>query len=102
MSIELTTVLLFGGLLILLALGVPVVFALGGISVLVTFLIGGPNDLYIVATTTYRQITDPGLITIPLFMHYSQGWGLFAVALMALGTLALGLRTIERRRMRMR
>jgi len=68
MSIELTTVLLFGGLLILLALGVPVVFALGGISVLITFLIGGPNDLYIVATTTYRQITDPGLITIPLFL----------------------------------
>jgi tripartite ATP-independent transporter DctM subunit len=68
MSIELTTVVLFGGLLILLALGVPVVFALGGISVLITFLIGGPNDLYIVATTTYRQITDPGLITIPLFL----------------------------------
>ena len=68
MSIELTTVLLFGGLLILLALGVPVVFALGGISVLITLLIGGPNDLFIVATTTYRQITDPGLITIPMFL----------------------------------
>jgi TRAP-type mannitol/chloroaromatic compound transport system permease large subunit len=68
MGIELITVLLFGGLLILLALGVPVVFALGGISVLITFLIGGPNDLFIVATTTYRQITDPGLITIPLFL----------------------------------
>lgn len=68
MDIALTTILLFGGLLILLALGVPVVFALGGISVLITFLIGGPNDLYIVATTAYRQITDPGLITIPLFL----------------------------------
>ena len=68
MSIELVTVLLFGGLLLLLALGVPVVFALGGISVLITYLIGGSNDLYIVATTTYREITDPGLITIPLFL----------------------------------
>jgi tripartite ATP-independent transporter DctM subunit len=68
MSIELVTVLLFGGLLFLLAIGVPVVFALGGISVLITFLIGGSNDLYIVATTTYREITDPGLITIPLFL----------------------------------
>ena len=68
MSIAVTTILLFGGLLLLLAMGVPVVFALGGISVLITFLIGGPNDLYIVATTTYRQITDPGLITIPLFL----------------------------------
>ncbi len=68
MSIGLTTVLLFGGLLLLLAMGVPVVFALGGISVLITFLIDGSNGLYVVATTTYRQITDPGLITIPLFL----------------------------------
>ena len=68
MSTELITLLLFGGLLILLALGVPVVFALGGISVFITYLIGGSNDLYIVATTTYRQITDGGLITIPLFL----------------------------------
>jgi len=68
MSIELTTALLFSGLIFLLAMGVPVVFALGGISVLITFLLDGTNGLYIVATTTYRQITDPGLITIPLFL----------------------------------
>ena len=68
MSIELVTLILFGGLLILLAMGVRVAFALGGISVLVILLIGGPNDLYVVATTTYRQITDAALITIPLFL----------------------------------
>jgi len=68
MSIGLATVLLFGGLIFLLAMGVPVVFALGGISVLITFLLDGSNGLYIVAATTYRQITDPGLITIPLFL----------------------------------
>jgi tripartite ATP-independent transporter DctM subunit len=68
MGIGLTTALLFGGLIFLLAMGVPVVFALGGISVLITFLIDGTNGLYIVATTAYRQITDPGLITIPLFL----------------------------------
>ncbi len=68
MSIELTTLLLFGGLLFFLAMGVPVIFALGGISVLIIFLIDGTAGLYVVATTTYRQITDPGLITIPLFL----------------------------------
>ena len=68
MSIGLATVLLFSGLIFLLAMGVPVVFALGGISVLITFLLDGTNGLYIVAATTYRQITDPGLITIPLFL----------------------------------
>ena len=68
MSIELVTILLFSGLIFLLAMGVPVAFALGGISVVFAFLLGGSNALYIVATTTYRQITDPNLITIPLFL----------------------------------
>lgn len=68
MSIGLVTVLLFGGLLFLLAIGVPVIFALGCISVIIAFLLGGSNELYLVATTTYREITDPALITIPLFL----------------------------------
>ena len=68
MSIELVTVLLFSGLIFLLAMGVPVAFALGGISAVFAFILGGPNALYIVATTTYREITDPNLITIPLFL----------------------------------
>lgn len=67
MSIELVTVLLFGGLLFLLAAGVPVTFSLGGISVLVIFLLEGPSGLYAVATTAYNQMTAPGLMTIPLF-----------------------------------
>ena len=68
MSIEIITLLLFGGLMALLILGVPVAFALGGITVLLTYLLEGSNTLFIVATTTYKQITDPNLITIPLFL----------------------------------
>jgi len=68
MSIELVSLILFGGLLLLLALGVRVVFALGGISVLVILLVGGVTDLDMVATTTYRQITEAGLTTIPMFL----------------------------------
>ncbi len=68
MSIELITIFLFGGLLTLLALGVPVAFSLGGITVLLTFLIDGPDAVYTVATTTYQQITSPTLMTIPLFL----------------------------------
>lgn len=68
MSIELVTILLFGGLLILLALGVPVVFALGGISVVFTYVLWGSDGLFTVATTTIGQITNPNLITIPLFL----------------------------------
>ncbi|MBW1997318.1 MAG: TRAP transporter large permease subunit [Deltaproteobacteria bacterium] len=68
MSVELVSVLLFGGLLLLLSLGVPVAFALGGITVVLTYLLEGYIGLYTVATTTYREITDPTLITIPLFL----------------------------------
>lgn len=68
MSIELVTILLFGGLIALIAIGVPVVFAIGGISVLLTSLLWGSNGLYTIATTTYGQITSPTLITIPLFL----------------------------------
>lgn len=68
MSIELITIVLFGGLLLLLALGIPVSFALGGISVLLTFVFDGPDAVYTVATTTYQQITSPTLMTIPLFL----------------------------------
>lgn len=68
MEIGLVTMLLFGGLLLLLVLGVPVAFALGAVTVILTFFLHGPVGLYIVVTTTYRQITDPNLITIPLFL----------------------------------
>jgi len=68
MSIEVVTILLFGGLMALLVLGVPVSFALGGVTVVLTYFLEGPTSLFIVATTTYRQITDPNLITIPLFL----------------------------------
>ncbi len=68
MSIELITIILFGGLLLLLALGLPVTFALGGISVLMTYIFDGSDAVYTVATTTYQQITSPTLMTIPLFL----------------------------------
>ncbi len=68
MSIEIITLLLFGGLMVLIFLGVPVAFALGGITVILTYILEGSTTLFIVATTTYKQITDPNLITIPLFL----------------------------------
>lgn len=68
MEIGLITALLFGGLFVFLVFGVPVAFALGAVTVVMTFLVHGTTGLYIVVTTTYRQITDPNLITIPLFL----------------------------------
>jgi tripartite ATP-independent transporter DctM subunit len=65
---ELATVLLFAGVLVVLGLGVPIVFGLGALSVLFTFLLWGSKGLYTVATTTLMEVTDPTLVTIPLFL----------------------------------
>ena len=68
MSIEFITVILFGSMLFFLAIGVPVAFALGGLSLISVFFLEGPAALYTVATTTYQQITHLGLMAIPLFL----------------------------------
>lgn len=68
MSPELGTLILFIGLLLLLAAGVPVAFALGAISVIVTILLGDVRQLYLISATTYRELTDSALITIPMFV----------------------------------
>lgn len=68
MSAELVTLILFGGLILLLALGVRVFLAIGIISIIVIFLLSGENGLFMVALTTYKEITNTALITIPLFL----------------------------------
>ena len=72
MSIELITLILFGSILFLIFFGVPVAFALGGVSVVLTFILMGPRGLYTIATTTFAQITDTTLITIPLLVLMGQ------------------------------
>lgn len=72
MSIELITIILFGGMITLLALGVPVVFAIGGISVALIFWVMGTPGLFMIAATTYRELTDITLFAIPLFVLMGQ------------------------------
>jgi tripartite ATP-independent transporter DctM subunit len=55
-------------MLLLLFLGVRVFLALGIISIVVILLISGVNGLFMVATTTYKEITEESLIAIPLFV----------------------------------
>lgn len=82
MSIEMITLLLFGGLMALLILGVPVSFALGGITVVLTFILEGSNTLFIVATTTYK-----GLIAVPAMLKQSYNKSLALGSVMAGGVL---------------
>jgi tripartite ATP-independent transporter DctM subunit len=68
MSAELATIVLFGGLLLLLFLGVPVAFAIGALCVPLILLLWGQSGLLTVVTTTVGTVTDSTLMTIPLFV----------------------------------
>ncbi|HXV09035.1 MAG TPA: TRAP transporter large permease subunit, partial [Burkholderiales bacterium] len=68
MSIEWITVLMFGSMLVLLALGLPLAFVTGLIGV--TFCIGlfGVNGLQLVASRIYSFMNEYALVSVPMFI----------------------------------
>ncbi len=68
MSIELLTVLMFGSMLVLLALGLPLAFVTGLIGV--TFCLGlyGPNGLQLIASRIYSFMSEYALVSVPMFI----------------------------------
>ena len=72
MSIELITTLLFSSVLLLLFLGLPVAFALGGTAILFTILFWSPQALYVVATSAFGVMSNFLLIAVPLFIFMAN------------------------------
>ena len=68
MSIELLTLIMFGGLILLLILGLPIVFVMGGITVAVTLFLWGTEGLFRVVFYTYGLMTLSPMIAIPSFI----------------------------------
>lgn len=68
MSIELITILMFGSLLLLLFMGLPVAFACGTVGVIFTALLQGPSAVNIVPTRIFGLMTNYLLAAIPLFI----------------------------------
>jgi tripartite ATP-independent transporter DctM subunit len=68
MSIEAATAVLFGGLVMLLALGLPLLFALGSIAVIGTYLLWGPSALYMVGIRTFSAANSFVLLAVPMFI----------------------------------
>ncbi|MFZ0451670.1 MAG: TRAP transporter large permease subunit [Desulfatiglandaceae bacterium] len=68
MSVELITVLLFGGMMALMFLGVPALFAIGGISAGLALWLEGYTALFTLASTAFAQVTSMGLLAIPMFV----------------------------------
>jgi tripartite ATP-independent transporter DctM subunit len=68
MSVELITVLLIFFLLVLLALGLPMSFSLGGIAIIFALGVWGPKGLLVAASTAYSIGTEEVLLCIPMFI----------------------------------
>jgi len=62
------TIILFGSLVILLMLGLPLVFALGGVATLFTIFIWGPDALGVLSNRTYMVMDMFMLVAVPMFI----------------------------------
>lgn len=68
MSIDVITILMFGSLFFLLALGLPVAFACGSVGVIFTAFLQGPAALNLVSTRIFGLMVQYLLAAIPLFI----------------------------------
>ncbi|MBW6494277.1 MAG: TRAP transporter large permease subunit [Burkholderiaceae bacterium] len=68
MSVGLLTLLFFGSLLLFLALGLPLAFVLGGVSVIFLYFTWGLESFYMVASQMWGSMNSFTLVAIPLFV----------------------------------
>ncbi|NWF92457.1 MAG: TRAP transporter large permease subunit [Syntrophaceae bacterium] len=68
MSIELITITMFGSMLILLMLGLPVAFSCGAVGIIFTAILQGPSAVNIVPTRIFGLMVNYLLDAIPLFI----------------------------------
>lgn len=80
MSIELITLLLFGSMIVALAIGTPMAFALGAVGVLFTIFLWSPESLYIIASNSFRTLTNFIMVALPLFIFMGVMLGKSGIA----------------------
>ena len=68
MDIGLISILLFGGMFLLLALGLPVAFVLVGLATIFTAVFWGPESLFIIVARTFSMMSTTTLVAAPLFV----------------------------------
>ena len=68
MSIELITILMFGSMLVLMLMGLPVAFSCGTVGVIFTAILQGPSAVNIVPTRIFGLMVNYLLDAIPLFI----------------------------------
>lgn len=68
MAPEIATIILFGCLIVFLALGLPLAFTLGGTGIIGILLLWGPDGLMIAASKLYESMGKFTLVAVPLFI----------------------------------
>jgi tripartite ATP-independent transporter DctM subunit len=68
MDIGLLTLLMFGCIFGLFAVGVPIAFSLLTVGIGFTFFLWGPSHLYMAASSTFGMMRTPLFVAIPLFI----------------------------------
>jgi tripartite ATP-independent transporter DctM subunit len=68
LSIELITLLMFGAMLVLLAMGLPLAFVTGLIGVIFTVGLFGMNGLQLIASRIYSFMNEYALVSVPMFI----------------------------------
>ena len=66
------TVLMFGSLAVLLALGLPLAFVTGGLACVFLFVFGDASALNIIPSRLYPLMTDYQLTAIPMFIFMAS------------------------------
>jgi len=66
------TLIMFGMLILLLTMGLPVAFALGGVGVMAILLLWGPNVLSLTVTSAWDMMSYYTLIAIPMFIFMAM------------------------------
>ena len=68
MSVGLITGLLFGCILLFLLTGLPVSFVLGGVAMIFTYFLWGPQGLSILANRAWGGMTSFVIVCVPMFV----------------------------------
>jgi tripartite ATP-independent transporter DctM subunit len=68
MSVELITILMFGGMIALLLLGLPLAFVTGVMAVGFGLALFGPGSLLLVASRIYSFMNEYVLVSVPMFI----------------------------------
>ena len=72
MSIAVSAGVVFVALVVLLFSGLPLAFALGGLSLTLAYFMWGPSSMLLVALQTWKVMTSYFLVAIPLYIFMAN------------------------------